>query len=208
MRDNNSTTSALSLHTLFLAKVLAQFTAFINQLVAERRQKPGTDMISLLTMAYTEQNLDFAELPSLCILILNAGRSTTTDLIPNGVSALLNHPQQLQKLKDNPALISSAIEEIIRYDSSVSFVFRIAKEDIEIGGQKIPAGSVIALGLGAANHDPAKFPLPDNFDIERSPNEHLGFSPWYPFLSRCSFGSDGIKYLLLYFAEAVPKSSV
>ncbi|AFZ27762.1 cytochrome P450 [Cylindrospermum stagnale PCC 7417] len=155
----------------------AQFTAFINQLVAERRQKPGTDMISLLTMAYTEQNLDFAELPSLCILILNAGRSTTTDLIPNGVSALLNHPQQLQKLKDNPALISSAIEEIIRYDSSVSFVFRIAKEDIEIGGQKIPAGSVIALGLAAANHDPAKFTLPDNFDIERSPNEHLAFGP-------------------------------
>jgi cytochrome P450 PksS len=155
----------------------AQFTAFINQLVAERRQKPGTDMISLLTMAYTEQNMDFAELPSLCILILNAGRSTTTDLIPNGVSALLNHPQQLQKLKDNPALISLAIEEIIRYDSSVSFTFRMAKEDIEIGGQKIPAGSVIALGLGAANHDPAKFTLADNFDIERSPNEHLGFGP-------------------------------
>ncbi len=155
----------------------AQFTTFINQLVAERRQKPGTDMISLLTMAYTEQNLDFAELPSLCILILNAGRSTTTDLIPNGVSALLNHPQQLQKLKDNPALISSAIEEIIRYDSSVSFVFRTAKEDLEIGGQKIPAGSVIALGLAAANHDPAKFTLPENFDIERSPNEHLAFGP-------------------------------
>jgi pimeloyl-[acyl-carrier protein] synthase len=155
----------------------AQFITLINQLVAERRQKPGTDMISLLTMAYTEQNLDFAELPSLCILILNAGRSTTTDLIPNGVSALLNHPEQLQKLKDNPALMSSAIEEIIRYDSSVSFVFRIAKEDIEIGGQKIPAGSVIALGLAAANHDPAKFTLPDNFDIERSPNEHLAFGP-------------------------------
>ncbi|MGM3305906.1 cytochrome P450 [Anabaena sp. WFMT] len=155
----------------------AQFTAFINQLVAERRQKPGTEMISLLAMAYTEQNLDFAELPSLCILILNAGRSTTTHLIPNGVSALLNHPEQLQKLKDNPALISSAIEEIIRYDTSVSFVFRIAKEDIEIGGQKIPAGSVIALGLAAANHDPAKFTQADNFDIERSPNEHLAFGP-------------------------------
>ncbi|MBD2691569.1 cytochrome P450 [Anabaena catenula] len=161
-----------------------QFRALINQLVAERRQKPGTDMISLLTMAYTEQNLDFAELPSLCILILSAGHLTTADLIPNGVSALLNHPQQLQKLKDNPTLMSSAIEEIIRYDTSGQFVFRIAKEDIEIGGQKIPAGSVIALGLGAANHDPAKFTLADNFDIERflrsaslSPNEHLGFGP-------------------------------
>ena len=154
-----------------------QFTALINQLVAERSQKPGTDMISLLTMAYTEQNLDFAELPSLCIVILNAGHLTTADLIPNGLSALLNHPQQLQKLKDNPALMSSAIEEIIRYDTSGPFAFRIAKEDIEIGGQKIPAGGVIALGLGAANHDPAKFTLADDFNIERSPNEHLGFGP-------------------------------
>lgn len=154
-----------------------QFTALINQLVAKRRQKPGTDMISLLTMAYAEQNLDFTELPSLCIVILIAGHLTTADLIPNGLSALFNHPQQLQKLKDNPALMSSAIEEIIRYDTSGPFAFRIAKEDIEIGGQKIPAGSVIALGLGAANHDPAKFTLADNFNIERSPNEHLGFGP-------------------------------
>lgn len=154
-----------------------QFTHLIEQLIKERRRQPGTDMISLLTIAYEAQGLDFEELPSLCILILNAGHLTTTDLIPNGVSALLNHPEQLQKLIAHPELMQSAVEEIIRYDSPAPFVFRIAKEEMVISGKTIPAGSVIALGLGAANHDPARFTNPDQFDITRFPNEHLGFGP-------------------------------
>lgn len=154
-----------------------QFTNLIQRLIEERRRQPGTDMISLLTMAYEAQGLDFEELPSLCILILNAGHLTTTDLIPNGVAALLNHPAQLEKLKANPALITTAVEEMVRYDSPAPFVFRIAKEEMVIADKSIPAGSVIALGLGAANRDPAKFANPEQFDIARSPNEHLGFGP-------------------------------
>jgi cytochrome P450 PksS len=163
-----------------------QFTTLIGQLIEERRRQPGTDMISLLTVAYEAQGLDFEELPSLCIMILNAGHLTTTDLIPNGVAALLNHPEQLQKLKDQPELMAAAVEEMIRYDTPAPFVFRIAKEDIAIASgtarsaiasQTIPAGSAIALGLGAANHDPDKFENPDLFEITRSPNEHLGFGP-------------------------------
>jgi pimeloyl-[acyl-carrier protein] synthase len=154
-----------------------QFTNLIQRLIEERRRQPGTDMISLLTMAYEAQGLDFEELPSLCILILNAGHLTTTDLIPNGVAALLNHPEQLQTLIDRPELIPSAVEEIIRYDTPAPFVFRIAKEEVVIADKTIPAGSVIALGLGAANHDPAKFSNPDELNITRSPNEHLGFGP-------------------------------
>jgi pimeloyl-[acyl-carrier protein] synthase len=100
---------------------------------------------------------------------------TTTDLIANGVNALLSHPDQLQKLKKNPSLINSAVEEMIRFDTSVPFFFRIAKQDLTIGGKDITAGSVIALGLGAANHDPEKFEEPEIFDITRTPNEHLGF---------------------------------
>ncbi|HEY9296172.1 MAG TPA: cytochrome P450, partial [Phormidium sp.] len=107
----------------------------------------------------------------------NAAHLTTTDLIPNGVNALLHHPDQLQKLQENPALINSAVEEVIRFDSPAPFVFRIAKQDLMIGGKDIPAGSVIALGLGAANHDPEKFNSPEVFNIMRSPNEHLGFAP-------------------------------
>lgn len=154
-----------------------QFTALIRELIADRRQQPGTDMISLLTVAYEHQGLDLDLLPSLCILILNAGHLTTTDLIPNGVNALLRHPDQFQQLKENPGLITAAVEEMIRFDTPAPFVFRIAKEDLVLGDKAIPAGSVIALGLGAANHDPEIFNHPEQFEITRSPNEHLGFGP-------------------------------
>jgi pimeloyl-[acyl-carrier protein] synthase len=157
-------------------KAAVQFSALIRQLVEQRRRQPGTDMISLLSVAYQEQGFNFEELPSLCTQILNAGMLTTTDQIANGVNALLCHPDQLQKLKKNPTLINSAVEELIRFDTSVPFFFRIAKQDLTIGGKDITAGSVIALGLGAANHDPEKFESPEVFDITRTPNEHLGFS--------------------------------
>jgi pimeloyl-[acyl-carrier protein] synthase len=157
-------------------KAAAQFSALITQLVEQRRRQPGTDMISLLIVAYQEQGFNLEELPSICIQILVAGQLTTTDQIGNGVNALLCHPDQLQKLKKNPTLINSAVEEIIRFDTSTPFFFRIAKQDLRIGGKDITAGSVIALGLGAANHDPEKFDSPEVFDITRTPNEHLGFS--------------------------------
>ncbi|MGI2909283.1 cytochrome P450 [Tolypothrix sp. VBCCA 56010] len=156
-------------------RAAAQFSALIRQLIEQRRRQPGTDMISMLTVAYSEQGFNFEELPSQCVQILNAGLLTTTDLISNAVNALLNHPDQLQKLQQNPTLINCAVEEIIRFDTAVPFFFRIAKQDLTIGGKDIPKGSLIALGLGAANHDPQKFDSPDVFDITRSPNEHLGF---------------------------------
>ncbi|MBW4423064.1 MAG: cytochrome P450 [Nostoc desertorum CM1-VF14] len=156
---------------------VAHFSALIRQLIEERRRQPGTDMISLLTVAYQEQGLNLEELPPQCMLILNAAHLTTADLIPNGVNALLHHPEQLRKLQENPALINAAVEEIIRFDTPAPFVFRVAKQDLTIGGKHILKGSVIALGLGAANHDPAKFDSPEVFNITRSPNEHLGFAP-------------------------------
>jgi len=157
-------------------KAAVQFSALITQLVEQRRRQPGTDIISLLSVAYQEQGFNLEELPSVCIQILAAGLLTTTDQIANGVNALLCHPDQLQKLKKNPSLIDSAVEEMIRFDTSVPFFFRIAKQDLTIGGKEIAAGSVIVLGLGAANHDPEKFEEPEVFDITRTPNEHLGFS--------------------------------
>ncbi|MEG3959928.1 cytochrome P450 [Microcoleus sp. herbarium2] len=157
-------------------KAAVKFSALIRQLVEQRRRQPGTDMISLLSVAYQEQGVNFEELPSVCIQILIAGLLTTTDMIANGVNALLSHPDQLQKLKKNPSLIDSAVEEMIRFDTSTPFFLRIAKQDLTIGGKEIAAGSVIALGFGAANHDPEKFEEPEVFDITRTPNEHLGFS--------------------------------
>jgi len=157
-------------------KAAAQFCALIRQLIEQRRWQPGTDLISLLSVAYQEQGFDYEKLPFQCMEILNAGMLTTTNLISNGVNALLCHPDQLQKLKTNPTLIKSAVEEILRFDTSVPFLTRIAKQDLTIGGKDITAGSVIVLGFGAANHDPEKFEEPEVFDITRTPNEHLGFS--------------------------------
>jgi cytochrome P450 PksS len=157
-------------------KAAVKFCALIRQLIEQRRRQPGTDMISLLSVAYQEQGFNDRELPFLCMEILNTGLLTTTDLIANGVNALLSHPDQLQKLKKNPTLIHSAVEEILRFDTSVPFLTRIAKQDLTIGGKDIAAGSVIVLGFGAANHDPEKFEEPEVFDITRTPNEHLAFS--------------------------------
>jgi len=157
-------------------KAAAQFCALIRQLIEQRRRQPGTDMISLLSVAYQEQGFNHEKLPFQCMEILNAGMLTTTNLISNGVNALLCHPDQLQKLKKNPTLIKSAVEEILRFDTSVPFLTRIAKQDLTIGGKDITAGSVIVLGFGAANHDPEKFEEPEVFDITRTPNEHFGFS--------------------------------
>jgi len=157
-------------------KAAAQFCALIRQLIEQRRRQPGTDMISLLSVAYQEQGFNHEKLPFQCMEILNAGMLTTTNLISNGVNALLCHPDQLQKLKKNPTLINSAVEEILRFDTSVPFLTRIAKQDRTIGGKDITAGSVIVLGFGAANHDPEKFEEPEVFDITRTPNEHFGFS--------------------------------
>ncbi|WP_309889107.1 cytochrome P450 [Archangium sp.] len=150
------------------------FVAYLREIIEERRRRPGTDMISLLAIAYEEQGLSLEQLPALCIMILNAGHVTSADMIPNGFNALLRHPEQFQKLKDNPGLVNSAVEEMMRFDTSVPCIFRIAKEDVSIEGKVIPKGGVIALGLAAANHDPEEFESPEDFDITRSPNNHFG----------------------------------
>jgi pimeloyl-[acyl-carrier protein] synthase len=153
----------------------ASFIELINRIMSERHLDRGTDMISLLMTAYEENGMDLTEIPALCVLILDAGHVTTVDLIPNGVNALLNHPSQLLKLKENSELINSAVEEIIRFDAPVPVLFRTAAYDLTIGTTLIKAGSIVAVGTGSANHDPEKFKSPEVFDITRNSTEHFGF---------------------------------
>jgi cytochrome P450 len=150
---------------------------YFRDAVARRRASPGKDLIRALIAA---ENLDDApgseELLANCALVLTAGHETTTNLIGNGVLALLRHPDQLRALKEEPGLMMSAIEELLRYDSPVQITSRVARQDLEVAGKDILKGQMVFLLLGAANHDAGQFAEPDRLDLARRDNRHLAFS--------------------------------
>jgi cytochrome P450 len=150
---------------------------FLRELVNHKRDNLGDDILSALIQAEAEgDKLSEDELVSMVFLIIGAGYETTAYLITNAVLTLLQHPEQLAKLRAQPELVDSAIEEVLRYNNPVQGTKpNFATEDISLHGVTIPKGSVIMPLLGAANHDPRVFENPEKFDIERSPNKHLGF---------------------------------
>jgi cytochrome P450 len=149
---------------------------YIAGLVAERQRQPQDDILGRLVAAEEQADkLTLDELASTAVTFFVAGHETTTNLIGNGLLALLRHPDQLRELRDNPALINSAVEEMLRYDPSVPRGWRIATQDVEISGKHIHKGALLFLILSAANRDPEQFPDPDRFDIRRQPNRHLAF---------------------------------
>ncbi|PTL81458.1 cytochrome P450 [Vitiosangium sp. GDMCC 1.1324] len=154
-----------------------QFARYFQNLLARRRAEPRDDLLSAL-MSVEEQGdrLSPTELLSMLFLLLVAGHETTVNLIGNGVWALLKHPEQLERLRANPALIESAVEEMLRYRGPVeTSTFRWATQDTEFRGQVIPAGEAVIASLMAADHDPEQFPEPEKFDITREPNRHIAF---------------------------------
>jgi cytochrome P450 len=149
---------------------------YFRELIAERRAAPRDDMLSALIVAEEAgDKLNEEELLATCILLLVAGHETTVNLIGNGTLALLRHPDQLQKLRENPGLIVTAVEELLRFDGPVQRTARIPSEDITIGGRTIPKGEMVMPFLGAADRDPAQFPDPDRLDIMRADNRHIAF---------------------------------
>jgi cytochrome P450 len=151
-------------------------TAYFRQIVDERREQRGDDLLSsLLDVEDEGDRLTTEELIATCILLMFAGHETTTNLITNGVLCLLRHPDQAARLRADPGLMRSAVEECLRYESPLQIIFRHAFEDAEISGRKVRATQLIGLGLGAANRDPAVFPEPNTFDIGRTPNPHVAF---------------------------------
>jgi cytochrome P450 len=151
---------------------------YFQQLFELRRKTPGDDLITQLLQAEEDgSKLTTEELTANIILLFGAGHETTVNLIGNGLLALHRNPDQLALLKSNPALVTNAIEEFLRYDSSVQMTGRVALEDIEdIGGKKIPKGESVLCLLGSANHDEAVYPdLPDRLDITRPNVRPLSF---------------------------------
>ncbi len=151
-------------------------TDWLRELIAQRRYSPKADLLSLL-IATEEQGdvLGEAELVGICISLLTAGHETTTNLIGNGLLALLQHPTQRQQLQHNPDLIVAAVEELLRYDSPVQRNWRVVKEELQLGGQQMSRGQLVFAMLGAANRDPAQFPDPDRLDFHRRDNRHIAF---------------------------------
>lgn len=153
------------------------FSEYLRDLANQRRKQPQDDLMTALVQAEEQgDKLTESELISTCILLLVAGHETTTNLIGNGMLALLRNPDQLAKLKADPALIKLAIEELLRYDSPVQITSRTALEDIDLKGNLIRKGTQVSTMLGAANRDPQQFAQPDALDITREQNAHLSFS--------------------------------
>ncbi|MBY8870605.1 cytochrome P450 [Micromonospora sp. PLK6-60] len=155
----------------------ARLHEYLTELVQAKRARPADDLISALIAACDQEGtLSEPELVTTTFLLLFAGHQTTADFIGNAVVALLTHPDQLDLLLRQPALLPSAIEELLRFDGPLPVASpRIATEDIEYQGVRIPAGSIVGVVLNAANHDPKHFVDPDRLDLRRVRGPHLGF---------------------------------
>ena len=155
---------------------LLEMRAYFAEEIEKRRRESASDLISSLVAAHEDGgNLSAGELMQFLILLLMAGNETTANMIGNGMLALMRHPDQRDLLRRERSLLPQAIEEMLRYDGPVLSIFRTATEDTEIGGTAIEKGTGLFILLGAANHDPAQFREPDNFDLLREPNDHLAF---------------------------------
>jgi hypothetical protein len=160
-------------------RAVREFLDYLGTLVARRRRSPGDPEADVLTRLIQGEpdgeRLTDTELLHNCIFLLNAGHETTTNLIGNGVDALLRHRTELERLVRDPSLIATAVEELLRFESPLQLNNRVTTAPLALGGRSFPAGTFITLGVGAANRDPAQFPDPDRLDVGRKPNRHVAF---------------------------------
>jgi cytochrome P450 len=161
-------------------RAVDEFCEFLRELIAERRRNPeaGDRSEVLAELIFGEidgERLSEQELLHNCIFILNAGHETTTSLTSHGVHILLSNPGELARLRADSGLIETAVEEFLRYQSSVQIGNRRTTQDVEIGGVSVPADTYLHLSIAGANRDPLEFPDPDRVDIGRTPNRHLAF---------------------------------
>ncbi|WP_315801368.1 cytochrome P450 [Bradyrhizobium sp. SZCCHNS3002] len=160
-------------------QAVGDMLTYLETLVARRRAAPGNperDVLTRLIQGEADgERLSETELLHNCIFLLNAGHETTTNLIGNGLVLLCQHPAERQRLIEAPGLIRTAVEEILRYESSNQLGNRMTTEPVELGGVRLEAGTSVTLCIGAANRDPAQFDDPERFDIARPANRHLAF---------------------------------
>ena len=160
-------------------RAVVEFKDYLVRLVDERRRKPGDPESDVLTrLIQGEKNgerLNALELYHNCIFLLNAGHETTTNLLGNGIWLLLRNEDQFELLRNNPALLPSAIEEMLRYDGPIQLNNRRLTAPVTLGDTTLPDGAFVTLGIGAANRDPHQFTHAERFDVARKPNRHVAF---------------------------------
>ena len=156
-------------------QAVEEFTAYLRGLIADRRQHPLGES-DLLTRLLQEAELTESELLQNCVFLLNAGHETTTNLIGSGLYLLLNHPESCQRLRDDPQLIATAVEECLRLESPNQLGNRLVSQRVCVRGVTLEPNTYLTLCIGAANRDPEEFPDPQRFDIARRPNRHLAFA--------------------------------
>ncbi len=160
-----------------IAVAIAELNAYTGSLLESRRSEPSDDLLSDLVVRHSgDDHLHDDELADLVTLLLVAGHETTVNLIGNGLVALLDHPDQLDDWAQHPEIADSGVDELLRFDSPLQLVQRVAIEDMVVGGVRVPAGAQIVTMLGAANRDPVVFDDPDRLDIRRpNANRHIAF---------------------------------
>ncbi len=160
-------------------RAVTEFIDYLKVLIAARRKQPGdheSDVLTRLIQGEKDgEQLTDTELYHQCIFLLNAGHETTTNLLGNGLWALLNNPAELARLRADPKLVPSAIEEMLRIDGPIQLNNRRLTAPMTLSGKALPDGTLITIGIGAANHDPEQFPEPERFDVGRKPNHHVAF---------------------------------
>jgi cytochrome P450 len=160
-------------------RAVVEFKDYLARLVEERRGKPGdyeSDVLTRLIQGEKDgARLSPLELYHNCIFLLNAGHETTTNLLGNGLWLLLQNPSELRRLRENAGLVVPAIEEMLRYEGPIQLNNRRLTSSIELSGVRLPEGSLLTLGIGAANRDPRQFPDAERFDAARKPNRHVAF---------------------------------
>jgi cytochrome P450 len=159
------------------ARAATELRNYFRELASRREVEPleGDLVTRLVSERVEDRRLSEEEIVGICTLLMFAGHETSANLIGNGLLALLNHPAELERLRSDPALIESAVEELLRFDSPVQMVNRVVRREVAGGRYRMREGDRVALLIGAANHDPARFEAPGRLDLSRADNKHLSF---------------------------------
>ncbi len=188
---------------------VVEFLAYLDHFVGQRRQSLQSDdddiLARLLRWESDGVRLSTLELYHQCIFLLNAGHETTSNLIGNGIELLLRYPDQRADLMENPGLIGSAVEEMLRYESPNQLGNRTATQAVEVGGLNVAADTVLTLCIGSANRDESVFVDPEQFDITRSPNRHLAFGSGIHTCAGLNVARLEGKVAILRFFERFPR---